>query len=108
MILFLRNKNNRTIAEAEVYIKTEDGNKFVELHASVDIKYYTEFLLKNLDKAREIAENFNDISELRGWLWETYFAGGDNDVNEYKNVVKVLGEYFSSIAKKYDLYYTED
>ena len=46
MIFFIRNKENRTIVDCEVYIKEEDGNEFIELHSVICIDYYSEFLLK--------------------------------------------------------------
>jgi len=112
MILFLRNKRRQTIVDLDCYVKTEyEGNtsrKFVEISASVAIDTYSKFLLENLDRKDEIIEDFTIISELRGWLWEKYFCGGDNDPDEYSNVIKQLQALLQGIAEKYDLYYVED
>ena len=113
MILFLRNKRRQTIVDLDCYVKTEYNGeptpmKFVEVSASVEINYYSEFLLENLDRKDEIIEDFTIISELRGWLWEKYFCGGDNDPDEYSNVIKQLQALLQGIAEKYDLYYVED
>lgn len=108
MILFLRNQKNRTIVDVECFVKTEDGRKFVELHASVIIDEYSKFLLENLDRKDEIIEDFSAMSELRGWLWEKYFCGGDNDPEEYPNVIKGLQALLQGHAEKYNLYYVED
>jgi len=48
------------------------------------------------------------MSELRGWLWERYFMGGDNDPEEYPNVIKGLQALLQGHAEKYNLYYVED
>jgi len=110
MILFLRNKQNRTIAEVECFVKTEDNRKFVELHASVDIDQYSRFLIKsiNFDKpeiTRNIIADFSEIDELRGWLWEKYQK---TEPEEYNNIIKILQKRFKEIANKYDLHYVED
>ena len=112
MILFLRNQKNRSIVDLDCYVKTEyEGNasrKFVEISSSVLIDTYSEFLLENLDKKEQIVEDFNNISELRGWLWESYFMGGDNDPEKYQEVLKELQIYLKTIAVKYNLRYVED
>jgi hypothetical protein len=108
MILFLRNEKNESLVDIECFVKTEDERRFVELHASVIIKPYSEFLLENVDKAEDIISDFDTISELRGWLWESYFMGGDNDPEEYDNVIELLRKGLQGIAKKYDLGYVED
>jgi hypothetical protein len=108
MILFLRSQKNRTIVDIECFVKTEEGRKFVELHASVMIKEYSKFLLENLDRKDEIIEDFDAMSELRGWLWERYFMGGDNDPEEYPNVIKGLKALLQGHAEKYNLRYVED
>ena len=113
MILFLRNKKRQTIVDLDCYVKTEYNgeptpNKFVEISVDVAIDTYSKFLLENLDKKDEIIEDFSNINELRGWLWEKYFCGGDNDPNEYSNVIKGLQALLQGYAKKYDLTYVED
>ena len=108
MILFLRNQKNRTIVDIECFVKTEDGRKFVELHADEAIDTYSKFLLENHDRKDEIIEDFSAMSELRGWLWERYFMGGDNDPEEYPNVIKGLQALLQGHAQKYNLRYVED
>jgi hypothetical protein len=88
MIIFLRNERNRTILDLDCYVKTEYTGeptpmKFVEISADVAIDTYSKFLLENLDRKDEIIEDFSEMSELRGWLWERYFMGGDNDPEKY-------------------------
>lgn len=107
MIFFIRNHRNETILDCEYYIKTEDDKKFLEIHSSVIIDTYSELLLTS-EKQMEIVEDFTELSELRIWLWESYFMGGENDPEEYDNVLKVLRSRISSIANKYNLNYIED
>jgi hypothetical protein len=108
MILFLRNDDRETLADVECFVKTEDERKFVEINATVIIEPYSKFLLDNQDKAAEIIKDFSDISELRGWLWERYFMGGDNDPEKYDDVLKLLREGLQDLAKTYKLSYVED
>ena len=104
MTLFIRNKKNRTIVDLEFY-KTKGH---VELHSSVIIDTYSKFLLENLDRKDEIVNDFNEISELRGWLWESYFMGDENTDDKYDDILKILRDRLHEISKKYDLYYVED
>lgn len=108
MILFLRNQKNETIVDLEVYVKTEDDNKFIEVSSSIIIDTYSQFLLDNINRAKVIIKDFSNISELRGWLWEVYFNGGDNNPDKYDDVLKTLRSYFNKIADKYNLIYVED
>jgi len=108
MILFLRNDKRESIVDIECFVKTEDDRKFVEIHASVIIEPYSKFLLENLDKKDDIISDFSKVSELRGWLWESYFMGGDNDPKEYDNIIKLLREELQKMAEYYKLSYVED
>lgn len=113
MILFLRNAKNRSIVDLDCYVKTEYYSestpmKFVEISSSVIIDTYSEFLLDNLDRKEEIIEDFNNISELRGWLWERYFIDGDNNPEKYPEVIKELRTMIKGCADKYKLHYVED
>ena len=75
MTLFLRNEKNETILDLEVWVKTEDSYSFVELSSSIDINNYSLMLIKNTDKEKQIEmiSDFDELSELRGWLWEVFF-----------------------------------
>jgi len=108
MIFFLRNNKNQTIVDLEVFVKTENDNKFIELHCNIDIEYYSNFLLENLDQKANIISTFAKISELRGWLWERYFMGGKNDPKKYGDVLEKLRTYLKDVATIFDLYYVED
>lgn len=109
MTIYIRNDKNKTILDCDYYIKTEGDSKFLEIKSSVIIETYSEFLLNsNSEKQMEIVEDFTELSELRGWLWESYFLGGDNNPEEYDNVLKILRRKISTIAKKYSLIYVED
>lgn len=103
MTIYLRTRENKTLLEIEVWVKTEDNYSFVELSVVVNIKNYSRFLLNNLDKQDAIVDDFQDMSELRGWLWEIYFMSKDNVPSELDGVVKQLQQYLGSIAQHYNL-----
>lgn len=90
MTIYLRNKKNETLLDIECYVAKEDGKKFVELHSVVPIKAYSEFLVENIDDKERIISMFDDFNELRGWLWEVYFMGEQNDPERYDDVIKQL------------------
>ena len=116
MILFLRDKQNNTIVDLDCYIDRGDSDsrfyksdyRFIELQVLVDIRYYSKYLLENLDNRDEIISVFSDIQELRGWLWERYFMGGDNDPEKHGDVMRYLKTLFKAVAERYDLRYVED
>jgi len=122
MILFIRDKKNNTILDAELTIKWHEDNKkdnkkenknpdnyYVELSSLVCIEPYSRLLLSTPEEEREeIIATFDALQELRGWLWESYFMNKKNTSDEYDNVLKELRTMLKGVAEKYDLYYVED
>ena len=110
MTLFLRTKKNKTLVDIEVYVKHdyETEKEYVELHSVVDITNYSKFLLEHEDIADDVIAVFNDLSELRGWLWENYFMVEDNDPKELPNVIKEVRQMLNEVATKYDLMVVTD
>lgn len=108
MTLFLRNKNKQSIVDIDIWVKTDENHKFIEINSSVIIDTYSDFLMNHLDNATEIIDTFTYISDLRGWLWESYFAGTKNDPEKLQDVINEVRTFLKDVAKKYDLYYVED
>ncbi len=110
MTLFLRNEKNQTILDLDVWVKTEDSNSFVEISSSVDISNYSQMLIKNTDSKiqQEMIKDFDELSELRGWLWEVFFMGGKNDPKEFDKVATELKQILKTIAEKYGLFVVQD
>jgi hypothetical protein len=108
MILFLRDQNNNSIVDLECYVSNEDGHRFVELHVTVDIMYYSVLLLGNLHRKEQVIADFSEIQELRGWLWEKYFMGSTNDPDKYDDVIAELRKILKTVGEKYELGYVED
>lgn len=106
MIFYLRDENNKTLFSAEVWVKTEyEPNlkySFVELSATVNITNYSKFLLDNQDKANKIISDFDNLSELRGWLWERFFMTGKNDGTQIDDVIDKLKVILGKVARDYD------
>ena len=108
MTLFLRDSYNNTIADIEYYVAGEHDHKHLELHSVVDIQRYSELLLANPEQHVEVITDFQFIQELRGWLWESYFMGGNNSADKYDDVLTQLRIILKEIADKYMLSYVED
>ena len=110
MTLFLRNEKNETILDLEVWVKTEDSYSFVELSSSINIKNYSLMLIKNTDKEKQIEmiSDFDELSELRGWLWEVFFMVKKNEPEEYEFVVQELKVILKKVADKYGLFVVQD
>jgi hypothetical protein len=111
MIYYLRNKKNQNLFEIEFYTTESDGNTFHELHATVDIKGYSEFLLSQpAERQPMIIQLFDQLSEYRGWLWETYYMGRRNEGSDedYNKITDHLNKLFKGLTEQFDLSYVSD
>ena len=112
MVLFLRDQYNRTLLDLD--ISKVPNNVFgspgyTEIHSVVDIRPYSWFLLNLPEGQRETFINaFDELQELRGWLWEVYFANKENTSLEYGNVLEILRCKLHNVAEDFGLYYVED
>lgn len=108
MVLYLRNKEGKTIVDIDVYNKKDNnGEYYVELSSVVIIDKYSELLLslsKNIQK--ECIQDFQFLNELRGWLWEYYPM--QVEVVILKDVIQEIRKFLRDIGNKYGLYIVED
>ena len=97
MIHFLRNKQNRTIIECEVYNN--------DLSAATNIEEYSKMLidLHNKDLHYSFIKSISDLDEIRGWWWEQA-----EDSGEYESIDKFVKEKYLNVAKMYNLNYVTD
>lgn len=107
MTLFLRNEDNRTILEAEYWVKTDDGRKFLDISAAIDVQNYSTSLLRKVSSNdyEEFITDIDGLSNVRGWLWEVY---EDTKPENYNDVLEKLRTWFKEIATKHNLQYVED
>lgn len=109
MIHFLRNSENRTIIETEVYNKTEDEYyTYTEVSSAVDIAHYSLFLIQYQNNKLNIISTINDLSELRGWLWENYYMVGRNDGTKLDDINEKVSEFYNNASEKLGLNYIVD
>lgn len=104
MIIYLRNEKNKTLLDVELFIKKD----YVELHSSVILDEYSNKLIKlhdNLEDYQQFITDFNELSELRGWLCEVY---QDTEKENYNDIKKQLLEIISTIAVKWNLIVVTD
>jgi len=108
MTLYLRNEKGDNLLDLEVWVKTEEGYSFVELSSSIDIPSYSYLLLDNLKRKNKIIHDFDNLNELRGWLWERYFMTGKNDGSQIDDVIDKLKIILTKVAKDYNLVLIQD
>jgi len=108
MTLFIRDNQKRSIVDLELYVKKDTDKSYVELNSEIILLPYSEFLLANLDRKDEIVDAFSTISELRGWLWESYFMDEENTAEKFNDVVSVVKKFLKEIAVGFELNYVED
>ena len=108
MIYQLRGAKEGTVCDVEVYCDSELD--CIEINSSVFVKGYSKLLAKNLGRANEIIQDFTEIEDLRGWLWEKYFMKNRNiySDNHMKNVMEYVSNLLKNVGSKYDLWLYED
>lgn len=125
MVLFLRDQGNNTIYEVEIWTEIEDHGddgkrRFIEMSTNVNILHYSKHLIQLIsnstrdnslvEKASEFVTYIDDLSELRGWMWENYFMVKDNDGSDEDEgqIIKMVREKLKQVANTYDLNVVED
>ena len=110
MTYYLRTKNGETILDVECWIKREESNSFIELSSVVDIENYSLLLLENTDQKEQakMIVDFDQLSELRGWMWEVFFMAKKNTEKEFDRVKTELKTILKNVADKYGLLVIED
>lgn len=114
MIYYLRDKDNKNLAEVEVFNKAGgySDSEYTELHSCVYIAEYSNKLISilNQDNYEEFIKVFDSITELKGWLWNVYYQGGalDNEGQDLEDITFKLELMLKKIAEKWDLIVVED
>lgn len=110
MTLFIRDKENKTIVDCEIWNKKEGDYIYTDISTSIDIETYSKLLLNTTGRLikLDIIETFWYSQELREWLWHGYYSSGSNngeDLDDIKNEVK---KFFTEVCNRFDLEYVED
>jgi len=91
VIHFLRDDRNNTVVDVEALPE--------DIHSVVCIDHYSRFLLKNLNRADEIAADFNHLQEIRGEFFETGWVGTTDELAAFR---------LRAVGTKYGLDYVVD
>jgi len=102
MIIYLRTKDNDTIVDIEVF-----GGDKPDLSSIVVIGNYSRFLLEYIfthsgSDITEFINLFDDLQEMRGWLFEKYLAIENKNADQKEVEEKVI-EILKPISEKYYL-----
>jgi len=93
-----------TIVDIEVYKK----DNYIEIDSVVCIEPYSDLLLRTYsddkNKATELIETFDELQELRGWLWEVYFMDNKNTIDKYDDVIDDIENRLKDVASKFELF----
>lgn len=111
MTLYLRNDKNDSILEIELWVDIEDPlYEHIDISCSIYIKEYSLMLLntKDINKQLEMIYDFDELSEIRGWLHEVFFMVKKNTRDEYNSVLDELRNILKKVGDKYDLHLIED
>ena len=107
MTLFLRNKKNETICSCDFFT---DDDGCLDVSCSISVINYTKLLMefpKDPKTVGMIASTFDDLDEMRGFLWEchTKVMGKDGDKDAAYRLVKAQ---YDAVAKAFGLSVVED
>lgn len=97
MIHFLRNKENKTIIECDVYNN--------DLSVATNIEEYSKMLidLHNKHLHYPFIKSISYLDEIRGLWWEQVEYSG-----KYESIDEFVKEKFLEVAEKYNLNYVNN
>ena len=102
MIIFLRTQDNKTLVDITVF-----GGEKPDLSSIVIIGNYSRFLLEYCvlhggSAVTDIIDLFNDLQELRVWLFEKYLVTENKNADQGEIEEKII-EILKPICEEYDL-----
>ncbi len=103
MTIYLRNENNRTVVDMELWENKESG---MDLRVATNLRTYSEILLNNIERKDEVIEDFNSIDEMRGWFHEVYMEMAESP--NFKEAREEVEAKLFMAAKKYNLHIVTD
>lgn len=104
MIFFVRNNDNETIVDIEVY-KTGDT---VRVKSNVMIDTYSNFLLNNVGNKTEIIFDFDMMDNFNEHLLRIFGQNGELRDSRYDLIISNIRRYLKHISELYNLTYVED
>lgn len=108
-MIFQLRKGRKTVCDVEITTPKENGVEYIELHAAVFVAGYSEVLAKHMDEMPKVIKDFEEIEELRGWLWERHLPSKNvYTVDNYRSTMEYVKNILLKAANEYDLQYVED
>lgn len=107
MTLTIRRTNGgESLFELEYWVEGDQ----LEIATSIHIREYTEYVQDYRDMVnwRLIANIFDELSDLRGWLWETFFVSKRNTPESYVEVLKELRHKLNQACSILPLIYVNE
>lgn len=111
MIFQIRAKDIGTMVDIETYITSKELGSYTELRTWISIKEYTEYLLNIKDsiKQLEFCIMIDEVSEMRGWLWEVYKPSKKTNEEQMNDIILHIKTVFKNICNMFErLYINED
>jgi hypothetical protein len=110
MIFYIRDAKNNDVFELELWTKIESGRRNIEIKSSIHVAGYSKFLVANQGSIDDIVSDFSELEDMRGWMWEQYFATKKNDgsQSDYIAIHGHIRSRLTEVAIKYGLMMVED
>lgn len=108
-MIFQLRTGNKIVCDVELTTPKENGKEYIELRAAVFVAGYSRILAKHIDEMPKVIKDFEEIEELRGWLWEKHLHNNNiYTIENYKSTMDYVKNILKKAAREYDLYYVED
>lgn len=106
MVIFLRTPDNKTLVDISVF-----GGENPDLSSVVVIGNYSRFLLEYCvlhggSAVTDLINLFDDLQEMRGWLFEKYLV--ENKNADQREIEEKVIEILKPITEEYDLVIVTD
>lgn len=103
MTFSLRTKDNIPLLDIEYWIENDNllEQNYLEISSSIYLKNYSQHLLSIVPDSRlnRFINIFEELSEIRKWLWEDVFKGRHNTSEAYEEVLLQLREKLEHACK---------
>lgn len=105
MIYKLITEDSKTILTLEIGLEQLRKEPNLEIRSTINLKTYSDFLMEiiNVTEMEAFIECFDEISTLREWMWDEFFANKPNVAVYFDEVVKHVKNILLGAANDYNL-----
>ena len=107
MIYRLKTQDNKLLATVEVGLEHLNKAPNVEIRTFIHIEHYTLLIYNSLIEREynivDLSDTFHELSTLRDWMWDDYFASKRNVASELEPIVKHIKDILLAASHEFNL-----